>query len=229
VSCDAALVAAAGPGLLTVNDPVPWLCKSAALKTTCNTVGLTTVVGRADPFHIATEFASNPVPVMVIVAALPGATYRGAIEAITGVGLFTVNVTAADVPPPGAGFCAVTALAELPARSAAGTVAFTSVPLTKVVKSAVPFHATTVEAINPDPLTSSEVSPVPATTAAGLIFAMAGAGFEAGGGGVVVEAVPPAPPQPEISTIPKMRIGKTCVGRVRFIPRSINRQAFGLS
>jgi hypothetical protein len=166
---------------------------------------------------------------MVIVAALPGATYRGVIDAITGVGLFTVNVTAADVPPPGAGFCAVIALAELPARSAAGTVAFTSVSLTKVVERAVPFHATTVEARNPDPLTSSEVSPVPATTAAGLILAMAGAGFEAGGGGVVVEAVPPPPPQPEISTIPKMRAGKACVGKFRFILRSINGQAFGLS
>ena len=74
VSCAAELVDGAGPGLLTVNDPAPWICRSAALRATCNTVVLTTVVGRAEAFHNTTEFDSNPVPVIVTVTELLGGT-----------------------------------------------------------------------------------------------------------------------------------------------------------
>ena len=100
----AGLVDAAGAGLLTVNDPVPWFCRSAALRATCNIVALTTVVGLLDPFHNATEFASNPVPLIVIVAALPGGTMRGEIEVIATAGLFTLNVAGGEFPPAGEGF-----------------------------------------------------------------------------------------------------------------------------
>ena len=79
-------------------------------------------MGRAVPFHCTAEFDSNPVPVIVIVAGLPGTTYRGEIALMTGTGLFTSNVALAEVPPPGAGFCTVIRLAELPVRSAAGIV-----------------------------------------------------------------------------------------------------------
>lgn len=108
VRAEAGLVAADGPGLLTVKAPVLGLCRSAAVKFTVSTVVLTTVVGRGDPFHIATEFASKPVPVIVIVAAPPGGTTWGEIEVITGVGLLTTKDEVGDVPPPGAGFCTVT-------------------------------------------------------------------------------------------------------------------------
>jgi len=67
-------VEAAGAGLLTANDPVPRLCRSDALRATCNTVVLTTVVGRAEAFHNTTEFDSNPVPVIVTVTELLGGT-----------------------------------------------------------------------------------------------------------------------------------------------------------
>ena len=177
ISCDAGLVEAAGAGLLTVNDPVPWLCKSDALRATCNPVVLTTVVGRAAPFHSTTEFDSNPVPVIVIVAALPGATYRGEIDVMTGAGLFTGNATAVELPPPGAGLCTEIWLAELPVRSAAGTVAFTSVALTKVLASVTPFHAITEVETNPDPVTSTKVSVDPASTLVGSILAIVGTGL----------------------------------------------------
>lgn len=140
VSCTAELLDGAGPGLLTVNDPTPWFCRSAALSATCNTVVLATVVARAEEFHNATEFDSNPVPVIVIVAELPGGTNRGEIAVITATGLFTLNVAAGEVPPPGAGFCTAIKLAELPVRSAEGSAAFSSVALTNVVVSAAPFH-----------------------------------------------------------------------------------------
>jgi hypothetical protein len=88
---EAGLVTADGPGLLTDNAPVPGLCRSAAVKFTVSTVVLTTVVGRGEPFHNATEFPSKPVPVIVIVAAAPGGTTCGEIEVITGVGLLTTK------------------------------------------------------------------------------------------------------------------------------------------
>lgn len=138
---------------------------------------LTAIVGLVDPFHSTAEFDSNPVPVTVIVAGLPGTTYRGEIHEMTGTGLFTVNVTAAEVPPPGAGFCTAIRLAELPVRSAAGSVAFASVALTNVVVSAAPFQAITEDGTNPNPLMSSTVSPDPASALAGLILVIAANGL----------------------------------------------------
>jgi len=96
---------------------------------------------------------------------------------MTGVGLFTLNVAAAEVPPPGVGFCTAIRLTELPVRSAAGRVAFTSVALTNVVVSAAPFQAITEDGTNPDPLMSSKVPADPASTLAGLILVIAGTGF----------------------------------------------------
>jgi hypothetical protein len=176
-NCAAELVDAAGPGLLTVNDPTPCLCRSVAVKATCNKVVLTTVVGRADPFHNTTEFDSNPVPVIMIVAELPGGTNRGEIAVMTAAGLFTSNVAAAEVPPPGAGFCTTIGLAELPVRSAAGSVTFTSVPLTNVVARVVPFQVITDDGSNPDPLISNTVSPDPAKMLVGLILLIIGVGL----------------------------------------------------
>lgn len=68
-------------------------------------------------------------------------------------------------------------LAELPLRSAAGNVAFSSVALINVVVSAVPFHAATDPNRKPDPMTSSSVSLAPATTLFGVTFVMAGVGL----------------------------------------------------
>ena len=45
-----------GSGLLTIRDPVPWLCRSEADKVTFRTVVLITTVGLGEPFHRATEF-----------------------------------------------------------------------------------------------------------------------------------------------------------------------------
>ena len=117
------LMEALGPGLLTVSEPLPWFCRSEAVRATCKTVVLTTVVGRAEPFHCTTEFDSNPVPVTVMMAAVPVGTYCGEIEVIAGTGLFTVKEVPEDVPPPGAGLFTEIWLCELPVRSEAGMVA----------------------------------------------------------------------------------------------------------
>jgi hypothetical protein len=125
------------------------------VRATCSAELLTTVVGREDPFHNTTEFDSNPVPLIVMVAEVPGATNRGEIALITAVGLFTLKIAPAEAPPPGDGFCTAIRLAELPLTCAASRVAFSSIALTNVVVSATPFQVITVEGINPDPVTSS--------------------------------------------------------------------------
>ena len=169
-----------------------------AVKATVSLVALITVVGRGDPFHNTTELASNPVPVTVIVAAAPGGTTRGDIDRMAAAGLFTTNGATADVPPPGAGFCAVISLRELPARRLAGSVAFISVAPTNVVVSGFPFHATVVAGMKLDPVMSTTVSPAPAVTAAGDRDTIEGTGLSAAGGGVTGMLDDPElpPPQP---------------------------------
>jgi hypothetical protein len=60
---------------------------------------------------------------VIVVAALPGFTIRGAIDVMSGAGAFTSNFTE-DVPPFGAGFFAAIVATEPCAKSAAGIVAF---------------------------------------------------------------------------------------------------------
>ena len=68
---------------------------------------MTTVVGRAEPFHRTIEFPSNPVPVIVMVAGAFSGTDWGEMDVIAGVGLFTLKLAVAETPPPGVGFCTV--------------------------------------------------------------------------------------------------------------------------
>src|SRR5712691_2003383 len=64
----------------------------------------------------------------------------------------TVNGTAAEVPPPGAGEKTVTCAVPLTARSVAGIAACSCVLLTNVVGRSAPFHRTTDAATNPLPV-----------------------------------------------------------------------------
>jgi hypothetical protein len=140
-------------------------------------VALTKAVVRGEPFHSTIEFVSKPVPVRVIVAASPAGTICGEIEVNTGVGLVTAKGVGALVPPPGAGFCTATAVAELPAIAVAGSVAFNSVALTHKVASAAPFHSTVEEGTKPVPVRSSVCAADPATTLAGSTAAITGGGL----------------------------------------------------
>jgi hypothetical protein len=114
----------------------------------------------------------------VIVAALPGGTYRGEIAVIVATGLSTSNVTdAVEGPPPGAGFCTVIRLAALPVKSAVGTAAVISVPPTNVVTSAELFQLTTELVRKLVPFTSSVVPAAPAVTLVGLTLVIVGTGL----------------------------------------------------
>lgn len=96
---------------------------------------------------------------------------------IAATGLFTSNAAAADIPPPGAGFCTVIWLAELPVRSPAGIVIPKLVVVLLVVAIAVPFHCTVEVEMNPVPVITRGVAAEPATVDDGAIEMIVGMGF----------------------------------------------------
>ena len=120
----------------------------------------------------------NPVPLIVKVKLPPRAsTVLGEILEIEGTGLVTVSVTAADVPPPGAGVKTVIDSSAPTARSDAGRVAVNCVLLTNVVVRFEPLTCITDPWMKLLPLTVS-VSPfVPAETLFGEILERDGSGL----------------------------------------------------
>lgn len=151
---------------------------SAAGTVAFSSVALTNVVVSAAPFHAMTEVATKLEPVTSkAVFPDPTSTLVGLIATIAGVGLFTEKLSGGDVPPPGAAFWTVTCTIELPPKSAAGTLAFSSVTLTNVVASAAPFHAMIDVATKLEPITSRAVLPEPASTLVGLMLVTVGVGL----------------------------------------------------
>jgi hypothetical protein len=126
------------------------------------------------PFHCTTEFASKPLPVNVTVACFPVTTFLGLTSERTGWGLFTLKVTALDVPPPGEGLKTVIWFAALAASAEEGTLAVISVELTRAETSACPFQLTIVADVKPVPLISSVTAAAPAVMFAGLTLAIVG-------------------------------------------------------
>jgi len=87
-------------------------------------VALTKVVGRAEPFTCTTDELTNPDPLTVRVKLGPNTSaVDGEIFEIEGAGLLTVNVTAAEVPPPGVGVKTLIERRAATARSEAGIAA----------------------------------------------------------------------------------------------------------
>src|ERR1700687_1909081 len=96
---------------------------------------------------------------MVVPAPPANALVRESV-AITGAGLLTVKLLAADVPPPGVGLVTVTP--NIPAAAISGAVinAVTCVAFTNIVVRAFPWKSTVAPLTNPVPLTVS-VNPAP--------------------------------------------------------------------
>jgi hypothetical protein len=130
-----------GPPLNTVTAAVPALLISVASIWAVIFVLLTNVVVRADPFHFTSEPLTKFEPFTVSVKAGPPAmALVGTREVATGTGFLTVNVFAADVPPPGAGFFTVTGNVSAVAMSEARIMAVSFLLLTNVVVRVEPFH-----------------------------------------------------------------------------------------
>jgi hypothetical protein len=118
------------PGLefTTVIEAVPAVAISDAGTVAVSCVEETNVVEREVPAQRTVEVETKFVPVTVKVNCGPPAVAQvGLIAVVVGTGLLMVNVTALDVPPPGAGFTTVTAAVPAVATRAAGTMAVTCV------------------------------------------------------------------------------------------------------
>ena len=152
------------------------------------------MVARFVPFHCTCEAAMNPLPLMVRVkAADPAAAVAGAMEAIAGAGLLTLNVAVAEFPPPGAGFATLTEALPAVDRSVAVIAAVSWVDPIYVVVRLVPFHSTCELGTKPLPVMVSDNAPEPTLAEAGTIEASAGTGL-AVTVNVAPDDVPPPPP-----------------------------------
>src|SRR5436190_1904523 len=154
-----------GAGVTAVTCGVPAAATSAAAMAAVSCVALTNVVVRVAPFHLTVLPLTKPVPVTVSVkAALPADVLIGDRAARVGDELFTVNVCAAVVPPPGAGVTTVTDAVVAAARSETGIAAVSCVALPRVVVRVAPFQPTLAPTSNAVPVSVS-VNPAPPAVA----------------------------------------------------------------
>jgi hypothetical protein len=141
---------------------------------------LTNVVVLGLPLKFTTDPEKKPEPFTVSVnAAEPATTPVGAIVLTTGARLFTVNVTAVDVPPPGVGLVTVTGGVPAVAISLAKITAVNDVALTNVVALGLLLKFTVEEETNPVPVTVSVNCAPPALAADGDSKVTDGAGLVA--------------------------------------------------
>ena len=110
-------------------------------------------------------------------AALPAVTLVGVILVRVGCGLLTARVTAADVPPPGAGVKTVTDRLPVEAMSLARIAAVSRVLLLNVVLRFEPFTRTTEPDTKLLPVTVNVNPAPPAVALAGEILANDGCGL----------------------------------------------------
>jgi len=188
-----------GAGFVTVTAGVPAAATSPARIAAVTFVALTKVVVRALPLKLTTAPLTKLDPLTVSVNAPdPAVALAGCRVVMAGVGLFAaaliVNVSAFDVPPPGAGFVTVTAGVPALATSPARIDAVTFVALTKVVVRALPLKLTTAPLTKLDPLTVSVSAPEPAVALAGCSVLIAGTGLFAAALMVNVSAFDVPPP-----------------------------------
>jgi hypothetical protein len=171
-----------GVGVETVTMSAAPVAMSDVLIAACKLVLETKVVERAPAFHWTVEEGTKFVPVTVSVnAALPTRAELGLRAETVGAGLFVVNVSALEVPPPGAGVKTVTIAVPTVAISGAVIAACRLVPETKVVVRGEPFQRTTEEEVKLEPVTVRVKAAEPAKAEVGLTAVTEGAGFEGGG------------------------------------------------
>jgi hypothetical protein len=123
----------------------------------------------------------NPLPLIVsVIGLLPAAAEEGDRLVTVGGGLpgaCTVNCTAVEVPPPGAGFETATGKVPALAKSLAGSVAVTTLEPTKVVARGAPAKFAVEEAMNPLPLIVSVMGLLPAAAEEGDTLVTVGTGL----------------------------------------------------
>ena len=168
-----------GAGLVTTTGTAPAIACSAVLTGKVRDVADRTVAARGVPATetVAPAAKLPPVRVTVVGAAVPKAMVEGKTVAMEGVGLFTGRGRAAEMPPPGAGFCTATCSVVPTEVSAAVVVKDSCEPLETVVVRAAPFTRTVLPGRKPDPCRVTTAPDAPTDRAAGSSDEMAGAGF----------------------------------------------------
>jgi hypothetical protein len=136
------------------------------------------VVARALALKFTTDVETKPVPFTVRAKATPAATaLDGDREVIAGAGLFTVKLTAFDVPAPGAGLVTVTLKMPAAAMSDARMAAVSCVALTSVVARAIPLKLIVEPLTKFVPFTVRVKAAPPAVALAGAMLVIARTGF----------------------------------------------------
>jgi hypothetical protein len=170
-----------GAGFTTVIAFVPANVISDAKIVAVSCVGEINTVVLGEPFQSTTDDVTKFVPVTATVKLDPPARVDvGLIEVTVGTGLFaviTVNVSAFEVPPPGAGFTTVTAAVPVALTSAARIVTVSVVLEIKVVARGEPFQSTVALETKLEPSTVMVKSELPAKVDVGVMEVVAGAGF----------------------------------------------------
>jgi len=102
-----------------------------------NCMGETKLVGRAAPFRFTVDWLTKFAPATVMgVSGEPAASTDGEMELSDGCGLFTVNLTELECPPPGAGLLTTTGKFPAAAWSLALSETVSCVELTNVAACA---------------------------------------------------------------------------------------------
>jgi len=178
-------------------------------------VALTNVVGRAEPFTCTTDELTNPDPLTVRVKVGPNTSaVDGEIFEIEGTGLLTVNVTAAEVPPPGPGVKTVMEREAATARSDEGIAAVSCVLLTKVVVRFEPLTRTTELLTKLLPLTVSVNPEVPAVALLGEILLNDGDGLL-----TASDIVPEAEPSGLVTPIARVPVDAMSLAGIAAVSR----------
>src|SRR5579862_8515689 len=141
-----------------------------------NFVALTKVVVWATPLYVTVEVLRKPVPLIVrVCAAAPAVAEVGEIVVIAGTGFPTAKLTAADVPPPGAGFFTTTGKVPAVAWSPVVRAIVNFVALTKVAVWATPLYVTVEVLRKPVPLIVRVWAAAPTAAEVGERLVIAGA------------------------------------------------------
>jgi len=187
-----------GVGFTTVTCAVPEFEMSAAVTVAANWPPFTKVVFNLTAFQWIAEVETKLEPFTVSVKVGPPAVaLEGVREVSPGMGLSIVNVSAAEVPPPGAGFTTVTFAVPALAMSAEAMEAVSCILLTKVVVRAEPFHLSIELEMKLEPFTTSVHAAPPAVALEGVREVSCGAAFLT----VKVKAFEPPPPGAGFTTV----------------------------
>ena len=167
-----------GAELTTRTETVPAFASCAAVSVALRWVASWYVVAAGAPSKLICDVKKKPRPVTTTsVGPEPTAPLDGASDVTCGAGYCTRNTTGAVRPPPGGGLLTDTGKSPAAPSEAAGTVAWSLVPFTKVVARTVPLKTTLLPGTKPEPLTVSCSAAEPTKAADGLMAWTAASGF----------------------------------------------------